>query len=410
MIRQPVCQVCGSSELKEVLNLGLQPLCNEFKPASLLNTPEVYYPLSLAYCTSCDLVQLSYVISTNQVFGEQYTYLTGSTKPLVDYYDELAAKLVKRFDLVKGDLVVDIGSNDGTFLKAFKRFGLEVLGIEGTPKAAAIAIDGGIPTINRFFGKGMSDLVKKEVSDPGRIKLITAMNVLAHSDNINDFINEIRQLMNPGTIFISQSHYLHALLENLQFDTIYHEHLRYYSLKSIAKLFSRHGLVAFDADFTKIYGGSIIVYASLQEIAPQINLSKMMMHEHEIDIIKEFQDMKTLILKNKAELLSLLIGCQKRGEHVIGVGAPMKASTLLNFYGITPDLVDYLAEVNPLKIGTFSPGVRIPVLDERLISYEHVDYAIILSWNIADQIMEAYRRKGFKGKFIIPIPTMRIVP
>jgi len=407
---QPVCQVCGCSEVQEVLNLGHQPLCNEFKPAHQLNSPEVHYPLTLVYCGNCDLVQLSYVIPTKQVFGDQYTYLTGSTKALVDYYDSLATQLVKGFNLVKGGVVIDIGSNDGTFLRSFKHFGLNVLGIEGSPKPAAVALANGVPTINKFFGKGISDLVKKKVSDPNRIKLITAMNVLAHTDNINEFLDEIKQIMNSETIFVSQSHYLIALLENLQFDTVYHEHLRYYTLRSLIKLFSRNGLAIFDAELVSIYGGSIVVYASLEDEKPVSNrLLTILKREDDIDILKRFQRMKTLILKNKMKLLNLLLRYKKKGKRIVGVGAPMKSSTFLNFYGMTPDLIDYLTEVNQFKIGTLSPGVHIPVVDESLVFREQPDYALILSWNIADQIIESYRRKGFKGKFIIPIPTVRIV-
>lgn len=405
--QRPVCQVCDSSDLKEVLNLGLQPLCNEFKLPSQLNSPEIYYPLSLVHCMNCETVQLSYIIPTEQVFGEQYTYLTGSTRALVDYYNSLAARLIQRFNLSKDDVVIDIGSNDGTFLNAFKRFSINVLGIEGSPKPAAFAEANGVKTIQSFFGRGISALVKKEVPDLNRVKLITAMNVIAHTDNINEFLDEIKLMMNPETIFITQSHYLISLLEKLEFDTIYHEHLRYYSLKSLINLFTKHGFTVFDAELVDVYGGSIVVYASLNDDKTATNrFLNLLKDEDEVDVLERFKKIKNILLQNKAELLSRLYRYKKQGKHIIGVGAPMKSSTFLNFYGITPDLLDYLTEVNQLKIGTMSPGVHIPVVDETVVFKDQPDYALILSWNIADHIINSYRQKGYKGKFIIPLPAL----
>jgi len=410
MIQQPVCQVCGSFDLKEVLNLGLQPLCNEFKLPSQLNSPETYYPLSLVYCEDCETVQLSYIIPTEQVFGEQYTYLTGSTRAVVEYFNNLAAQLIQRFNLVRGDVVIDIGSNDGTFLNAFKRLGINVLGIEGSPKPASFAETYGIKTIQNFFGKGISELIKKEVPDLNRVKLVTAMNVIAHTDNINEFLDEVKLIVNPETVFVTQSHYLISLLENLEFDTIYHEHLRYYSLKSLINLFTRHGFTVFDAEVVDVYGGSIVVYASLSDgnhtTTRFLNLLK---NENKVNILERFRETNNVLLQNKAKLLNMLYRYKKQGKHIIGVGAPMKSSTLLNFYGITPDLLDCLTEVNPLKIGTMSPGVHIPVVDETMVFDDQPDYALILSWNIANQIMKSYRQKGYKGKFIIPVPKIRII-
>jgi hypothetical protein len=409
MSQQPVCQVCGSLDLKEVLNLGLQPLCNEFKLLSQLNSPETYYPLSLVYCADCETVQLSYIIPTKQVFGEQYTYLTGSTRAVVDYFNDLAAQLIQRFSLVKGDVVVDIGSNDGTFLNAFKCFGVDVLGVEGSPKPVAFAEANGIKTIPSFFGKGISESVKEEVSNLNRVKLVTAMNVIAHTDNINEFLDEVKLMMSPETVFVTQSHYLISLLGNLEFDTIYHEHLRYYSLKSLINLFTMHGFTVFDAEVVDVYGGSIVVYASLNDGEPVTDrFLSLLKDENEADILERFRETKNAILRNKAELLNRLYRYKEQGKHIIGVGAPMKSSTFLNFYGITPDLIDYLTEVNPLKIGTLSPGVHIPVVDEAIVFCEQPDYALILSWNIANQIMKSYRQKGYKGEFIVPIPKLRI--
>lgn len=363
----------------------------------------------MVYCKNCSLVQLSYVISTERVFADQYTYLTGTTKSLVEYFDNLANELVRKFGLRKGDIVIDIGSNDGTFLKSFMKLEMNVLGIEGSPKPVAVANANGVKTINNFFGKGISELVIKNLNDSSRVKLITAMNVLAHTDNINDFLEEVKKLMTKDTVFVSQSHYLVKLLENLEFDTVYHEHLRYYTLTSLMKLFSKHNFKIFDAQQSKFYGGSILVYADMNKKPASTNLDSILKFEQGINVKEKFDKMKAMLEKNKLELLQLLFDIKKQGKTAVGIGAPMKASTFLNFYKITPDLLKYLAEVNPLKINTISPGVHIPVVDEEIVFREQPDYALILSWNVADDIIKSYRNKGYRGKFIIPIPSVRII-
>jgi len=403
------CQVCGCRELERVLDLGCQPLCNEFVSASEANRPEVFYPLCLCHCPRCSLVQLDYIIPTERAFGVQYTYLTGSSKSLVEYYSQLASKLAAKLNLGPGDVVVDIGSNDGTFLKAFQSLGMEVLGIEGAEQPAAAALESGVPTLCRFFGKGISDAIKSKLPPNAKIRLITAMNVLAHTDNINEFLPELVSLMGPQTILVSQSHWLAALVQNFEFDTIYHEHLRYYTLESLMYLFERHGLSLTDAEITDFYGGSVLVYATKGSKHQSSALSSVLGEERKLDLTQALREMKQVLLSNKARLLSLLVDIRTSGKKTIGVGAPMKASTLLNFYGITSDLVEYIAEVNPLKVGTVVPGVRIPVVHEDVVFQEQPDYAILLSWNMAKSIIPKYRETGYRGKFILPVPQIEVI-
>jgi len=403
------CQGCGGRELERVLDLGYQPLCNEFHPATESVRPQVFYPLCLCHCPRCSLVQLDYVIPTEDTFGEQYTYLTGSSRTLVEYYTQLARRFAERFDLQPSDIVVDIGSNDGTFLKAFQSLGLEVLGVEGATKAAAVAEASGIPTLVRFFGKGAASEIKSRLPSGGRIRLITGMNVLAHTDNINDFLPEVAALMEEGTIFVSQSHWLIALVQKLEFDTIYHEHLRYYTLESLIKLLGRHGFGIFDAEITDFYGGSILAYATKGPSDPSPGLLSVLAQEKETDVVQALKNMKQTLIANKARLLSLLLELKQSGQRVFGIGAPMKASTLLNFYGITPDLIEYLVEVNELKVGTVVPGVRIPVVHEDIVFREQPDYGLLLTWNMAKDIMPKYRSAGYRGKFILPVPYVEVV-
>ena len=403
------CQVCGHPKLESVLDLGYQPLCNDFMPATEANRPQAFYPLGLCYCSQCSLVQLEYIIPTEYTFGNQYTYLTGSSSTLIEYYSQLASTLVSKYGLVPGDVVVEIGSNDGTFLKAFQSLGLQVLGIEGSDQPLAVAREGGIPTLPRFFGRGIASLIKERLPKGGGIRLITAMNVLAHTDNINEFLPEVAALMGPETIFVSQSHWLVALVRQFEFDTVYHEHLRYYTLGSLMQLFKRHGLSVTDAETTDFYGGSILVHAAIGSDHQLSRSSPVLQEEQELDMLQSLKEMKRVLLSNKAQLINLLVELKMSGKRVVGIGAPMKASTLLNFYGITPDLVEYITEVNQLKVGTLIPGVRIPVINEEIIFKDQPDYAILLSWNMAETIMARNRSLGYTGKFILPVPKVDVI-
>jgi len=404
-----VCQACGFEDLEKVLDLGFQPLCNEFRPATQASGPQIFYPLSLCHCPKCALVQLDYIIPTGIAFGEQYTYLTGTSRSLVEYFSKLAGELVDRFGLQPGDVVLEIGSNDGTFLAAFKSLGMVVLGVEGAEQPAAIAKERGVPTIGRFFGTGSVNAVREQLPPGKGVRLVLGMNVLAHTDNISEFLPLVVELMEEDSVFVSQSHWLTALIRKFEFDTVYHEHLRYYTLESLTNLFKQHGLNILDAEIKDFYGGSVLVYASKGPGATSPGLDKVKEQEKKIDVAQSLKDMKLVLLENKAQMLNLLVDLKKQGKRVIGVGAPMKASTLLNFYGITPDLVEYLAEVNELKIGTVVPGVRIPVISEDEVFLDPPDYAILLSWNMADAIIAKYRESGYKGKFILPVPRVEVI-
>ena len=407
--RQSNCQVCGSSNLEEVLDLGYQPLCNEFLPANEPIRSLQFYPLNLCYCADCSLVQLDHVIPTESIFGDQFTYLTGSSKSLVEYFTQLAANLADQFQLQPGDVVVDIGSNDGTFLRGFQSLGMQVLGVEGSRKSSEVALANGVPTLVRFFGKGSSAEIRNHLPRNRSVRLITAMNVLAHTDNINEFLPEVVDLMGPNTVFVSQSHWLVDLIRKFEFDTIYHEHLRYYTLGSMANLFKRHGLRITQAESSEVYGGSIVVHATKGAPSPSDEPLPLLKQENQMNIPESIRSMKRELLSNKARLIGLLVDLKLSGKQVVGVGAPMKATTLLNFYGITSDLLDYVAEVNQLKIGTVVPGVRIPVVHEDLIFQDPPDYALLLTWNMADTIIPKYRSAGFTGKFILPVPRVEVL-
>jgi len=283
------------------------------------------------------------------------------------------------------------------------------LGIDGARVSTDVASADGVPVIPQFFGTGVVSSIKEKLGADSRVGLILAMNVLAHTADINDFLTGVTQLMGPDTAFVSQSHWLAALTRKFEFDTIYHEHLRYYTLKSLMRLFERHGLYVEDAEITDFYGGSVLAYGKRSAVQESESLKKILADEDEANVVQSLRDMKQVLLSNRATLLNLLVDLRSSGKRVVGIGAPMKASTLLNYYGVTADLVEYLGEVNQLKVGTVVPGVRVPVVDEEIFFQEQPDYALILSWNMADFLMPKFRSRGYKGKFILPVPSVEVI-
>lgn len=407
--QQNECQVCGSGGLERLLDLGYQPLCNEFLPSDEAAGPQTFYPLCLCFCHECSLAQLDYVIPTEVAFGDQYTYLTGSSESLIKYYSDLAKRLVGQFNLRPGDTVIEIGSNDGTFLKAFRALGMDVLGIDGARRSSDIAVADGIPVVQQFFGRGLAGDIKERLRPGSRVGMILAMNVLAHTGHINEFLDEATKLMEPDTVFVSQSHWLVALTRNFEFDTIYHEHLRYYTLTSLMSLFQRHGLNIEDAQITDFYGGSILAFAKTSGSGRSEGMKTILADEGQTDVVQSLREMNRVLLTNRAHLLNLLVDIRNSGKRVAGIGAPMKASTLLNFYGVSADLVEYLGEVNHLKVGTVVPGVRIPVVHEDRLFQEQPEYALLLSWNMAEFLIPKFRSRGYKGKFILPVPQVEVI-
>jgi len=305
------------------------------------------------------------------------------------------------------DLVVDIGSNDGNLLSNFKD-AHKVLGV--TPEEIGkIAIQRGIPTIIDYFNK---DVVIKVLAENGQAKIITATNVFAHIENINEIVRCILRLLTEDGVFISESHYLLPLIETLQYDTIYHEHLRYYSLHSLQYLLNAHGLEVFHAKRIPTHGGSIRIYAARKGKYPvKDTVSKILEEEKLIVLNKQnLLKFKDKVILSKLELVSLLRDIKKRGEKIYGISAPSRASTLINYTGIDDGILDCVVEIKgSQKIGKYMPGTLIPVLEESALFQEQPEYALLLSWHIADELMPKLKQKGFKGKFIIPLPSPKIV-
>jgi hypothetical protein len=304
-------------------------------------------------------------------------------------------------------LIVDIGSNDGNLLINFKD-NHRVLGI--TPEEIGkIAIERGIPTIIDYFNR---DVVSKVLAESGAAKIITATNVFAHIENINEIMECILQLLGKDGVFVSESHYLLALIETLQYDTIYHEHLRYYSLHSLKFLLEKHGLEIIHAKRIPTHGGSIRVYAARKGIYPVKDTAAKLLEEESSKVLKKenLWKLRERTVLSKLQLLSMLKEIKEQGKRVYGISAPSRASTLINYVGLDDGILDYVLEIKGShKIGKYVPGTLIPVVEESILFEDQPEYALLLSWHIADELIPKLREKGFKGDFIVPLPKPEIV-
>lgn len=401
------CQVCNFPELEPILFLGYLPPVNKMHIVGEKPCEGSAYPAQLLYCPPCHLVQIGLVVDANILFPPEYPYTSSTTKILRDNFAELYRECTSLFELRKDDLTIDIGSNDGNLLTNFKDKH-QILGI--TPEEIGkIAIERGIPTIISYFNQ---DVVNKVLSKYGQARIITATNVFAHIENVNYIVECILQLLAKDGIFISESHYLLSLIETLQYDTIYHEHLRYYSLHSLQYLFNMHGLEIIHAKRIPTHGGSIRVYAARKDIYPiKESVTRLLDEEKPVILNKEnLLKFRDRVIMSKLELMSVLHDIKQSGKHIYGISAPSRASTLINYVGIDEGILDCVLEIKGShKIGKYIPGTLIPVLEESKLFEEQPEYALLLSWHIAEELIPKLKGKGFNGDFIVPLPSPRII-
>ena len=401
------CQISGSTNLKSIMFLGYLPPVNKLNPIGQRPKEQPSYPAELLYCPDSQLVQLGLIVDTKILFPPEYPYTSSTTKVLRDNFKQLYDEVIHLYSLNENDLVIDIGSNDGNLLSNFKD-NHRVLGI--TPEDIGnLAIENGIPTIIDYFTKSVAEQV---LSDHGRAKIITATNVFAHIENVNEIVRLILKLLEEDGIFISESHYLLSLVETLQYDTIYHEHLRYYSLTSLKYLFDRHGLDIIHAKRIPTHGGSIRVYAARKGVYPVRDSVEKILKEEKGKIlsIESLIEFKNKVILSKLKLYSLLMKIKEKGESIYGISAPSRASTLINYVGLDDGIIDCVLEIQgSYKIGNYIPGTIIPILKESKLFEEQPEYAIIFSWHIADELMPKLRQKGYKGKFIVPLPEPKVI-
>ena len=401
------CQVCAYAPLSPVLFLGYLPPVNQMRTIGELPHEQPAYPALLLSCPRCSLVQLGLIVDKEILFPPDYPYTSGTTKNLRDNFAELYAESQTIVPLGPQDLAIDIGSNDGTLLSNFQRGGHRVLGIEPS-QVGNLASQRGIPTTIAFFDRALAEQIRKQ---HGPAKIITATNVFAHIEHIHDVVESILLLLDEKGVFISESHYLLALVETLQYDTIYHEHLRHYSLQSLQYLLRMHGMEVIHARRIPTHGGSMRVYAARSgayRVQPSVN--EMLRNEAEGLDAPHLKGFKDRVVQSKLELYALLREIKQQGRRIYGIGAPSRASTLINYLGLDDGIIDCVVEVaGSLKIGKYMPGTLIPVLEESRLYREQPEYALLLSWHIADELIPKLRQKGYQGKYICPLPSPEII-
>ncbi len=401
------CQICDFDKLENILFLGYLPPVNKMSNIGDFPKEQPSYPALLLNCPRCQLVQLGLIVDPQVLFPPEYPYTSGTTKVLRDNFVELYQECRQLIPLDKKDLIVDIGSNDGTLLSNFVQ-NHRVQGI--TPEEIGnLARQRGIPTLISYFNR---QAVQDVLQNQGQAKIITATNVFAHIEHIHEVVENVLDLLSEDGVFISESHYLFDLLETLQYDTIYHEHLRYYSVHSLKYLLEKHGLEIFHVKSIPSHGGSIRVYAAHRGKYPtQESVQNFLKAEaRKIEEGNQFHNFKEKVVHAKLALLALLLEIKERGKKIVGIGAPSRASTLINYIGIDDGILDCVFEIKgSYKIGKYIPGTLIPVQEESELYRDQPDYAILLSWHIAEELAPKIKQKGFKGDFIIPLPKPMIL-
>lgn len=402
------CQICGHAPLDRVLSLGYMPPVNQMVAIGAVPRQQPWFPTDLLHCTKCDLVQLGLAVDPVIIFPPEYPYTSGTTRLLRDNFADLYRESSALLGLKPDDLCVDIGSNDGTLISNFQKGGHRILGIEPTD-VGDIANSRGIPTIKRYFSQETAREVKAK---HGAAKVITAANCFAHIEDVHAIVDGILEMLAPDGAFISESHYLVPLLDTLQYDTIYHEHLRYYSLASLKYLLEMHGLEVFHARPIPSHGGSIRVYAARKGTQKvQDSVAQMLAAEPRGAAMRErLARFRHDVMMTKLRLLAMLRDLKEQNARIVGISAPSRASTLFNYVGLDSGLIDYVCEIQgSLKIGKCMPGTDIPVVDEARLFDDQPEAAIIFSWHIADELAPKLRAKGYRGKLISPLPEPRLL-
>ena len=410
MTRRTKCRYCGSSQLAIFLSLGDQPPANNFLRSDQIAS-ERRYPLDVAVCRACALVQLLDVVPPEQLFGD-YAYLSSTSKALAAHYAVLARQLTERFGLRGGDVVVDIGCNDGVLLQGYTRPGLVRVGVEPST-AGELARGAGLNVVRAFFGPEAVDTI---IARHGQATIATATNVFAHVDEIGRFTKELPRLLREDGVFVIEAPYLIDLIDQTLFDTIYHEHLCYLSLTPLAPFLARHGLQVFDVERVDFgaSGPALRVYTQRAGGPHPVDARVARMLEDEerwgVRRLERYQDYAARVETVKREMLALISQLRARGTRLCGYGAPAKGNTLLNYLGMTPADVECIAETNPRKQHLLTPGTHIPVVSEEEFMARMPEYALLLSWNYLDHFLRKseYIRRG--GRFVVPLPVPRTAP
>lgn len=406
------CRICGAPLRYTFVDLGMSPLCESFLSFDQLNQMEPFYPLHVYVCDKCFLVQLEEFVSPEKIFTE-YAYFSSYSDTWLKHVRDYTQMIVDRFHLGGQSFIVEIASNDGYLLQNFVERKIPCLGVEPAANVAKDAIEKGIPTLVEFFGE---ELAQRLASEGKKADIIIGNNVLAQIPNLNDFVEGMRVLLKPQGVITIEFPHLMRLVEQNQFDTIYHEHFSYFSFLSAEKIFSAHGLTLFDVDEIPTHGGSIRIYArhDNDDTKPiSENVKELMKREKQAGIMtmEYYDSFNERVKETKRKLLTFLINAKREGKVIAGYGAPGKGNTLLNYCGIRTDFIDYTVDRNPYKHGKYTPGTHIPIYPPSKIDETRPDYVIILPWNLKDEIIDQLSYiQDWGGQLIVPIPEVKLYP
>jgi SAM-dependent methyltransferase len=405
--RRDDCRLCGSLDMENVLSLTPSPPANAFvqDPDQI----QTAFPLDLRLCNNCAHLQLSVVVDPSSMF-ENYVYVSGTSPSFVRHFKDYAQSVISDFGLASGDLVVDIGSNDGTLLGFFKSSGMNVLGIDPARRIAHSASEAGIDTWSTFFDSNSADRI---VDERGSARCVTANNVFAHIDDLSGVVSNIKKTLSNDGVFVFEVSYLVDVLEKTLFDTIYHEHLDYHSISPLVPFFEKHGMELIDARRITTHGGSIRCVVQLQG-GPHARTSRVdeilsLETGHNLGSAETYRALGRKIDAVRDELKQLLETLQRDGNRIAGFGAPAKATTLMYHFGLGPDTIEFIVDDSPLKQGLFSPGLHVPVLPASELYQRSPNYVVILAWNFAYPIIKNHSKfLASGGHFIVPLPEMAI--
>jgi SAM-dependent methyltransferase len=409
MSAETACRSCGATALTPVLDLGSTPLANRLPTAEQLREPEPIYPLELVFCPRCTLLQITQTVPPEILFRD-YLYFSSFSDTMLRHAATHAAKQVERLGLGPDSLVVEVASNDGYLLKNFVERGVPVLGIEPARNVAKVARERGVPTLDEFFGV---DLARRLAAEGTRADLFMGSNVLAHVADLNGFVAGIQAILKPTGQSVIEAPYAKDMLDHVEFDTIYHEHLCYFTLTALDHLFRRHGLEVIDVERLPIHGGTVrFTAAHAGQAAPSEAVRALLAEEQgwgvaRLDAYRAFADR---VRKLKDDLVGLLVARKAEGRRIAAYGASAKGSTLLNYFGIGRETLDFVVDRSTYKQGRHTPGTHLPILPPEHLLEAMPDDCLLLTWNFADEIMAQqaeYRRRG--GKFIVPVPEPKIV-
>ena len=400
---------CGAAALERFIDLGDQPNGNHF-PSVFDFKAEPKFPFAMAVCTDCWQVQIEESPSVEFLFSN-HPYITGVNMPVIDHFYRMADRTIAHWHLRENSLVLDIGANDGTLLKIFRDKGMRVLAIDPGKRTAPLCRANGIPLCETFWNLESAKAMRVLNLKPD---LITATAVFYHIADLHEFIAGLREVMGGRTVFLTQCVYLKNVIERLQFDHFYHEHTMIHAIAPLQKAFERHGMRLLHVDYYDVHGGSFALYVGLENseyrATPAIARALEAEKKAGLDRIETYRDFTRKVQKNRDALVALLRDLKARGKTVHALGAPLKGSTLLNYCKIGPELIPLATEVNVFKIGRFTPGTHIPIIDEKEVT-KHPDYYLLLSWNFLEYFEKKYAAfLANGGRFILPHPEVRCVP